>query len=97
MLFPLSATLFLQEFYLLNKYDLCFEEPRTRAQAVYAAMSSPVLTTVEYKILPGGQVFVSPWPFAFPVLTGIVVGYQLEGYPTTLRPMSVPFCIEQEK
>ena len=46
--------------------------------------------TVGYRIADGA-VQVDPWPFSVGSYAGYLVGYQLDGYPTVLEPVVMPY------
>ncbi|MCB8943704.1 MAG: DUF3891 family protein [Ardenticatenaceae bacterium] len=51
-------------------------------------------TAVTCRIQPQGQIFIDPWPFATPFISGMILGYQAEGYPEQLQPVVVPFQVK---
>jgi len=48
-------------------------------------------TAVAYHVQSPGQIIIDPWPFAIPAFSGMIIGYQAEGYPDLLEPVVVPF------
>ncbi len=46
---------------------------------------------INYRLQPQGKVAVDPWPFSVPLISGIILGFQAEGYPQRLEPVIVPY------
>ena len=74
-------------------FGFCFEAEQQRTYDVYARRGSDEVTAVGFEIRPGGEVLVTPWPFAVPGVSGILYAFKREGYPDTLRPLIIPFHI----
>ena len=50
-------------------------------------------SVITYRIQPSGQITLDPWPFAIPLISGMLIGYQADGYPHDLQPIIVPFAV----
>jgi hypothetical protein len=74
-------------------FDFCFESPRRRSIEVYADPSATATTAITYKIRPGGEVRVEPWPFSVAELSGILYAFRRANYPQRLDPVIVPYVI----
>lgn len=62
--------------------ELCFEAPNERDVRGYRIAVDGL-----------GGVEVDPWPFAAPRLTGVVAGYEAEGYPDRLVAAPVTYDV----
>ena len=90
----LDATLFARIDRITNlcdriAFDFCFEAPAEGAVPIFAR-NDDVEVAVHYRIM-GGAITVAPWPFAADRHCGYLDGYQLDGYPTTLEPVMLPY------
>jgi hypothetical protein len=72
-------------------FDFSFERGVERSYQLYARVDSDVSATVSYQLTGGGDIKVAPWPFSIPSISGIVIGFQRDGYPEELRPEVLPF------
>jgi len=70
-----------------------FEIPYEQEMLVGNRVVGEQKTPITYQIKPNGEVVIDPWPFAVPFLSGIMLGYQADGYPERLNPLVVPFQI----
>jgi hypothetical protein len=75
-------------------FDFSFEQAGSRTFPVYAGGSTPVPVT--YTVTPPGEIIVTPWPFDRSVLSGIIIGYERDGYPDRLQPIIVPYHCRSE-
>jgi hypothetical protein len=73
-------------------FDFCFETPAEGEVHIFPRNDRDEEVAVGYRI-EGGTIQVDPWPFGMESHTGYLVGYQLEGYPTVLEPVMVPYEI----
>lgn len=71
-------------------FDFCFEAPAGGAVAIFAKNERDEAVSVCYRIA-GGAIHVNPWPFGVDSHTAYLVGYQLDGYPTVLEPVLLPY------
>jgi hypothetical protein len=74
-------------------FDFSFEKPGRDSIQVFTCRGSNLETAVSYQIGSGGEVWVDPWPFSATSISGILIGYQQEGFPEELRPVIVPFRV----
>jgi hypothetical protein len=74
-------------------FDFSFETPMEATYSVYTKVNTNQETSVSYKIKPGGQIEVTPWPFSVNTFSGIMIGYQQADYPETLTPEVVHFHV----
>ena len=74
-------------------FHFSFVGERELAANVWARSGDKEETPVTYRIRPQGQVVIYTWPFAVPAISGMVIGYQAEGYPDVLEPVVVPFSV----
>jgi hypothetical protein len=72
-------------------FDFSFEEPTEYALPVYTKADASEEATLTYKIKPGGEIWVDPWPFSVSAYSGIIIGYRQEGYPDRLQPEVINF------
>jgi len=71
-------------------FDFCFEAPAEGEVRIFPRSDRDDEVAVGYRI-EGGTIWVDPWPFGVDSHAGYLVGYQLEGYPTVLEPVIVPY------
>jgi hypothetical protein len=71
-------------------FDFCFEAPAAGEVRIFARNDRDDEIAVGYRIADGA-IHLDPWPFEVASHTGYVVGYQLEGYPSVLEPVMVPY------
>jgi hypothetical protein len=74
-------------------FDFSFEEPKEGTQSIFAKVNTTKETPISYKIKPGGNVEIDPWPFSVNAFSGIIIGYQQSGYPEKLTPEVVHFQV----
>jgi Protein of unknown function (DUF3891) len=73
-------------------FDFCFEAPTEGEVHIFPRNDRDEEVVVGYRI-EGGTIQVDPWPFSVNGHSGYLVGYQLDGYPTVLEPVTVPYQI----
>src|SRR5262249_41004768 len=73
-------------------FDFCFEAPAEGAVRVFPKNGRQEEVAVAYRI-QDGTIQIDPWPFGVESHAGYMIGYQLEGYPTVLEPIMVPFQV----
>lgn len=71
-------------------FDFCFEAPAEGEVGIFPSNSQYEEVAVGYRI-ERDAIQVDPWPFGVDSHTGYLVGYQLDGYPTQLEPVIVPY------
>jgi hypothetical protein len=71
-------------------FDFCFEAPAEGEVRIFPKNERDKEIAVGYRI-EGGTIQVNPWPFGVASHTGYLVGYQLDGYPTVLEPVMLPY------
>jgi hypothetical protein len=71
-------------------FDFCFEAPSEGEIGIFPSNSQDEEVAVGYRI-ERGAIQVDPWPFGVDSHTGYLVGYELDGYPTRLEPVIVPY------
>jgi hypothetical protein len=74
-------------------FHFSFEVPYEQEMLVGNRVVGEQKTAITYQIKPDGEVVVDPWPFAVRSLSGIILGYQADGYPERLNPLVVPFRV----
>jgi hypothetical protein len=74
-------------------FDFSFERPVIRKYPVSPRVGSDSETAVSYRLRPGGELLVDPWPFSVPLITGTLLGFWREGYPDSLKPLVVPYRV----
>jgi hypothetical protein len=62
---------------------------------VYAHAGDSTLTTLTYQVQSGGKIRVQPWPFSTGMVSGIMLGYQADGYPHNLEPEVIRYWVEK--
>ncbi|MFK7800652.1 MAG: DUF3891 family protein [Anaerolineae bacterium] len=78
-------------------FDFSYERPTKDSTPVLAKISDSETTQLSYEIKPGGLIGIAPWPFSVPSFSGMITGYQLDGYPETLKPQVIPYQISPQK
>jgi hypothetical protein len=73
-------------------FDFCFEVPAEGEVRIFPRNDRDDELAVGYRI-EGGTIWVDPWPFGVTSHTGYLVGYQLDGYPTVLEPVMLPYHV----
>lgn len=76
-------------------FDFCFEEPAEGMVRIFPRNDGEDELEVRYHIADG-TIRVNPWPFRVNSQAGYLVGYQLDGYPTALEPVMVPYQLARE-
>jgi hypothetical protein len=71
-------------------FDFCFEAPAEGEVRIFPRNERDQEVAVGYRI-EGGTIQVDPWPFGVGSHAGYLVGYQLDGYPTVLEPVMLPY------
>jgi hypothetical protein len=74
-------------------FDFCFEAPAEGEVRVFPRNGRQEEVPVAYRIRDG-TIQIDPWPFGVESHAGYMIGYQLEGYPTVLEPIMVPFRVD---
>lgn len=74
-------------------FFVCFEEQTSVTLDLYADYDSDDPEDVTCTFDGQGGVIVEPWPFAVPVITGLLPAYQRDGYPDWLEPVVVPYRV----
>lgn len=69
-----------------------FEVEKEGQVAVYAGQNEKVAVT--YRIAPNEPITIDPWPFAVPNFSGLLIAYERDGYPDTLRPVVLPYSVQ---
>jgi hypothetical protein len=73
-------------------FDFCFEAPAEGTVQILPRNDRDDDVPVLFQIA-NGTIEVAPWPFGVSSLEGYLVGYQLDGYPTALEPVMVPYRV----
>ena len=63
-------------------FDFCLEEP-----------SSGESNGIAYALDGRGSIVLDPWPLAVPLLSGLVLAFEADGYPERLAPVVVPYSV----
>jgi len=71
-------------------FDVCFEAPAEGEVRIFPRNDRDEEIVVRYR-LREGVIQVAPWPFALDRHAGYLVGYQLDGYPSVLEPVVLPY------
>jgi len=58
-------------------FDLCIEDPTSGSVGPFS-----------YELDDEGTVTLEPWPLGVPRLPGVLVGFEADGYPDRLKPVS---------
>jgi hypothetical protein len=77
-------------------FGFCFEQPMQGNVAIFPRSNSEIEIPVYYSI-DQTHIHVTPWPFSADVMSGYLIGYQLEGYPARLDPVLLPYVISPGK
>lgn len=76
-------------------FDFCFELPKRQAVSVRPREHAPE-TEVTYRILPRGEVTITPWPLSVGELRGTILGYASEGYSEKRVEVAIDYYIRPE-
>ncbi len=71
-------------------FDFCFEVPAEGEVRIFPRNDREEEVAVRYRI-EDGTIQVDPWPCKADSHAGYLVGYQLDGYPTVLEPVMMPY------
>jgi hypothetical protein len=63
-------------------FAFCFEEP-----------AAGDVRGIRYALDGRGLIELEPWPLVLPRLTGLVTGFDADGYPSRLAPVVTPFDV----
>ena len=63
-------------------FAFCFEEP-----------AAGEVRGIRYALDGRGLIELEPWPLVLPRLTGLVTGFDADGYPSRLAPVVTPFDV----
>jgi hypothetical protein len=74
-------------------FFFCFEAQRESSLPVSFRIGKEDEVSLTYKIQPDGVVLIAPWPFAAKTFSGLITGYQADGYPEKLEPLIIPYSI----
>lgn len=74
-------------------FDFAFEVPTKDATPIFAKTNDASETQLSYEIKPDGIIQIDPWPFSVLSFSGMITGYQLEGYPKTLTPKIIQYQV----
>ncbi|MFT7585107.1 MAG: hypothetical protein ACI9EW_001530 [Cellvibrionaceae bacterium] len=74
-------------------FDFSFERPTKGSTPISAKINQPNETQLTYEIKPNGEIKIDPWPFSAPSFSGMITGYQLDGYPETLTPLIIHYQV----
>lgn len=73
-------------------FEFCFEHECSKTFQIHPHFSSSESVTIRYSISVG-TVQLDPWPLSVPNLSGVILAYEAEGYPTRREPRPVEFSI----
>jgi hypothetical protein len=71
-------------------FDFCFEAPAEGNVRIFPRNNRDAEMTVRYQVRDG-TIEVNPWPFGVESHSGYLIGYQLQGYPAALEPVTVRY------
>ncbi len=74
-------------------FFVCFEDETTLTLDLYASCADDTPVELTCTFSGAGDVVVEPWPFAVPVITGLLPAYERDGYPDRLVPVVVPYRV----
>jgi hypothetical protein len=74
-------------------FAFSFGESTAAGVSVWAQPNASAPVRLGYEIRPGGEIWVTPWPFGVLRYQGFGMGYRREGYPEILEPELVPFRV----
>jgi Protein of unknown function (DUF3891) len=75
-------------------FDFCFEAPAEGEVRIFPRNDRDDEVAVHYRI-EDSMIEITPWPFGVDSNTGYLVGYQLDGYPAVLEPVTLPYRLGQ--
>lgn len=76
-------------------FDFAFGESVERTLPLCPRLKSAFEVEISYSIGAHGDISLTPWPFDDPAFTGILIGYQRQGYPTDLHPILLPYSVAE--
>lgn len=71
-------------------FNFCFDAPASGEIPVFPRNGEDGEVTVKYHV-EDGLISAAPWPFSVDRYEGYLVAYKLDGYPTRLDPVILPF------
>ena len=74
-------------------FNFAFGNYALKTVMVYSKSGTTEKIDIHYSINSNGEINISPWPFSVDHLSGFVIGYELDGYPDKLEPVTVPWKI----
>lgn len=74
-------------------FDFCFGYTDIRRLPLCPRWDVGDTIMVGYEIEPPGTITVAPWPFVVPSFSGILIGYERQGYPDRLDPQLLPYRV----
>lgn len=77
-------------------FDFSFEEPVRKTRSVYNRVNSKETKPITYWVKPEGEITIEPWPFSTSSFSGMIIGYEREGYPERLQPIIMPYHCHPE-
>lgn len=76
-------------------FEFCFEAPASGKLSVFPHNAEETEVVVEFHV-ENGEINVSPWPFSVDEYQGYLVAYQMDGYPTRLDPVILPYRLQRK-
>jgi hypothetical protein len=71
-------------------FNFCFELPADGEVSIFSRNNSEKEVAVRFHV-ENGIINVFPWPFSAIDYEGYIIGYGLDGYPSRLDPVILPF------
>jgi hypothetical protein len=71
-------------------FDFCFEAPAEGNVSLFPRNGRDEEVTIGYQVRDG-TIAIYPWPFGVESQRGYLVGYQLQGYPAALEPVTIQY------
>ena len=76
-------------------FEFCFEAPALGKHSVFPHNAEETEVVMEFHV-ENGEINVSPWPFSVDEYQGYLVAYQMDGYPTRLDPVILPYRLQRK-
>jgi len=73
-------------------FDFCLEQPESGSMGVMGPDGEAI--AVRYEVDGHGTIVLDPWPLEERTLSGVLLGYAADAYPSVLDPVVTPFRIE---
>lgn len=78
-------------------FDFSYELLTKDSTPIFAKTGGSNDTKLSYDLQPNGLIKIAPWPFSVRSFSGMITGYELEGYPQSLAPKIIQYQVVPNK